>query len=602
MKTSLLRKPLACASIAALSLSAMSAFAAPTQGPAGMAFYTPPTPLPAGSHGDLIWYRTATATLPGSPAFNAWNVMYLSTDAVDAKNAVTGTVFVPKAAYTGSGQRPIITYAVGTHGLNQSCAPSLQFQAGTDYETANINAALNQGYAVLVTDNPGYTNGDTPTYLAGAAQGHAALDIVKASTQIPSSPFSASAKVGIWGFSQGGQTSAFAGQQLSTYAPTMSVVGVASGGTPGDFINSAYYLNGSTGMSFLIEAVDGLSTQYPTGIPLNSLLNANGQAAITQAESQCVFDSLFTFMNHNVTEYTTNAQTLDQLLTITSVDQTLLAQNLGGTKIPVPLYLYHGVADEFIPLEQSETLKKQYCALGTNVTYGVYPSEHIATQFQAAPTVLSWLGDRFAGVTANGTCSTTAKAPVSTANPGGGDYVVTLDKWPLAASIHLATLDQDVILPDTSTFSAEANMTSTVLSGDLAVPTFSTHLRILGLPLTVKLSVTESSPASGTSSIDKVGELHLHGHAYANLTIDSAGIAIFRIPFKCTTESPIDFPLDLDAPVSALGNGQLTFPGTTTFPPISSQGCVFNGLFTVLMSGPGQTYSYNVSPPAPTTW
>jgi len=259
MKPSLLRKPFGWTSVAALAFSAMSAFAAPTQGPSGMAFYTVPTPLPAGSHGDLIWYRTATATLAGSPAFNAWNVMYLSTDAVGVKNAVTGTVFVPKAAYTGTGQRPVITYAVGTHGLNQSCAPSLQFQGGTDYETANINAALNKGYAVLVTDNPGYTNGDTPTYLAGAAQGHAALDIVKAATQIPQSPVSASAKVGIWGFSQGGQTSAWAGQLLSSYTPNMSVVGVASGGTPGDFINSAYYLDGSTGASFLLEGIVGRS-------------------------------------------------------------------------------------------------------------------------------------------------------------------------------------------------------------------------------------------------------------------------------------------------------------------------------------------------------
>jgi len=28
---------------------------------------------------------------------------------------------------------------------------------------------------------------------------------------------------------------------------------------------------------------------------------------------------------------------------------------------------------------------------------------------------------------------------------------------------------------------------------------------------------------------------------------------------------------------------------------------LFNGLFTVLMSGPGQTYSFNVAPPAPKT-
>jgi hypothetical protein len=29
---------------------------------------------------------------------------------------------------------------------------------------------------------------------------------------------------------------------------------------------------------------------------------------------------------------------------------------------------------------------------------------------------------------------------------------------------------------------------------------------------------------------------------------------------------------------------------------------MFNSLFTTLMSGPGQQYSFNVSPPPPTTW
>jgi len=37
------------------------------KGPGGTAFYTPPTPLPAGAHGSLIWARklTGTAALRG---------------------------------------------------------------------------------------------------------------------------------------------------------------------------------------------------------------------------------------------------------------------------------------------------------------------------------------------------------------------------------------------------------------------------------------------------------------------------------------------------------------------------------------------------------
>ena len=80
--------------------------------------------------------------------------------------------------------RPIISYAVGTHGLSQNWAPSIQLENGTDYESSNINAALNRGYAVLITDNPGYTNGEVPSYMVGKAQGKRS-GIVTAALQIP---------------------------------------------------------------------------------------------------------------------------------------------------------------------------------------------------------------------------------------------------------------------------------------------------------------------------------------------------------------------------------------------------------------------------------
>ena len=71
--------------------------------------------------------------------------MYRSTDSLGAENAVTGTVIVPNGIWLGFGGRPVVSYATGTHGLQQGCAPSLQMAAGTDYESENIKAALNEG-------------------------------------------------------------------------------------------------------------------------------------------------------------------------------------------------------------------------------------------------------------------------------------------------------------------------------------------------------------------------------------------------------------------------------------------------------------------------
>ena len=591
-----LRRPALSLPLAALTLAVSSAYAAPTQGPSGIAFYNAATPT--GVHGDLISYRTATVNLgTGAPAVKAWNVQYQSTDSLGAANVVTGTVLVPTAAWTGSGDRPVISYAVGTHGLAQPCAPSLQLAGGTDYETANINAALKAGYAVLVSDYAGYTTGDTPTYLAGASQGNAVLDIVKAASQIPSVGISATAKTAVWGYSQGGQSASWAAQRHASYAPGVNLVGVAAGGVPANFLSVAKYLDGSAGASFLFGGVIGLAEQYPTAIPLDTLANANGQAAIVKGKSQCVFESLFELMNHKLSEFTVNNQTLDQLTAIPAINSVLKAQDLGADKVAVPLYQYHGKADEFIPIDQAVALKKQYCGKFSNVYFAVYPSEHIVTQFQAAPSVLTWLGDRFNGKSATSSCVTLSAEPKSTANPGGGNFVVTLDKWPLVASVNLKTLGQTVNLPTTSTFSANTDITAQRLTGQLSIPDFKSSVKIIGIGSAIGLRITPVGDATGTAVLDNQGQLHVHGMAKANISVTSvSGISVG----ECKTVTPVEFPINFDGPISSLGNGNLTFTGTTTFPQL--KGCSISAILSSVMSGAGQTYSFTVAPPAPTKY
>src|SRR5690554_850485 len=148
-----------CLLAAAIALPALPLHAAPVVGPDGMAFYTPPAS--EGAQGDLIWYRQASVKLGnGAPDARSWNLMYHSTDALGQPKVGTGTVIVLMASWRGRGDRPVSSYAVGTHGSNQSWPPSLQLAAGTDCEPADIVAAVRARYAVPISDRPGYTNGD----------------------------------------------------------------------------------------------------------------------------------------------------------------------------------------------------------------------------------------------------------------------------------------------------------------------------------------------------------------------------------------------------------------------------------------------------------
>ena len=86
--------------------------AAPVVGPSGDSFYMPPSPLPGAASGDLIWYRPAKLQLYSNIGVKAWTVLYRSQSATGAPVAVSGTVIVPTAPWTGSGRRPVVSDAM----------------------------------------------------------------------------------------------------------------------------------------------------------------------------------------------------------------------------------------------------------------------------------------------------------------------------------------------------------------------------------------------------------------------------------------------------------------------------------------------------------
>jgi hypothetical protein len=115
-------------------------------------FYTPPSPLPVGAPGDVI--RTEPSDIRLEPSgqlghyeATATRIMYLSTDAHGAPIAVTATYLEPDNPWTGSGPRPLLSYAVGTIGMGEQCAPSRLFNQGIHFSsgldiTANIEDLL----------------------------------------------------------------------------------------------------------------------------------------------------------------------------------------------------------------------------------------------------------------------------------------------------------------------------------------------------------------------------------------------------------------------------------------------------------------------------
>ncbi|GLZ31722.1 lipase [Lentzea sp. NBRC 105346] len=323
---------------------------------------------------------------------NTYEILYRSTSATGKPNAVSGMVLVPPVPWT-NGPRPVVAYAMGTQGLADQCAPSRQLQNGTEVEIAFLVQAMQKGWAVALTDYEGLGTPGTHTYAVGQSEGRALLDAARAATRLPSAGLSRNAPVGAFGYSQGGQAAAFAGELQPAYAPELNLVGVAEGGVPADLAEVARFNDGNAGSSLVFGAAAGFAAAYPE-LPLAEVLNDRGRDVIERVRNSCVVELALTAPFTRINSLTTRPDVMNE-----PPWRVRLTENtLGSVKPAVPVYLYHGTADELIPFSTGTKLRSRYCGLGADVQWTALPlAGHIVAVSVWGSNALNWLGDRFAG-------------------------------------------------------------------------------------------------------------------------------------------------------------------------------------------------------------
>jgi hypothetical protein len=239
----------------------------PKRGPAGLKFYKPPKKMPK-AHGKLIWQRKAGGVVPLKNASSTKLVLYTS-KTLDGKTvAVSGSVSVPKGKAPRGGW-PIITYAHGTTGIADKCAPSRNTAKGPahdyiSYTDGVMNDWLKAGYAVARTDYQGLGTPGLHPFLVGIPAGRSVVDIVSAAGQL-------GLKIGrkylIAGHSQGGHAALFAAGQAAGYGKGISLKGTVSYAPASHFTFQAQNLhlltspNGLTALATLL--LRGMTVSYP---------------------------------------------------------------------------------------------------------------------------------------------------------------------------------------------------------------------------------------------------------------------------------------------------------------------------------------------------
>jgi hypothetical protein len=376
-------------------------------------FYSPPQRLPE-SNGALIRARAFTAyvseiavNVKAMPVpARGWQIMYRTTDAAGHPIAVTGAVFVPYSPWPGD--RPVIGYSPGTVGPGDRCAPSYGLARGSWYESVLPVDALTAGYAVVIPDLEGMGVPTDPTYLTGSSEGHAVLDGLRAAQRLPDAALSPDTPAVLWGYSQGGHATAWAGQLQPDYAPELNLKGIAVGGLPGDL---GLVLDNveEVGLHLAAWVYLGWHQAYP-GLPWGSLLTPLGQQKMAEAQTSCEVDPDQGLLGTDNGTSVFQGLTMPDIFTANprtrSAWRSAVTQNSPGSLAPkAPVYMYGSQADEIVPYAAQRSVYHDWCQIGANVQWhDTLPLNHVGAAFAGNPAALAWITSRFAGQPSSSSC------------------------------------------------------------------------------------------------------------------------------------------------------------------------------------------------------
>lgn len=379
------------------SLTASPGASPAAQGPAGLAFYQPPAPLPAGRPGDVIWARPVANNAALPSAAQNWLVLYRSTSIAGQPVAVSGTVAIPKGTPPAGGW-PVISWTHGTTGIADICAPSRNDSTFAPRDYVNLmNASLDQwvakGYAVVKTDYEGLGTPGTHPYLVMDSESRGAVDMVRAARQVNPA---LSRDWLVMGHSQGGGAAAYTGYLGPVYGQELNLKG-------------AIAISPSSHISLLVQLAEKKPEQptdpYGTllfhsvaaaapGVNLAELLTPDGRQVDSQVESKCVGDLRNNYKIGDVMNMNADFRALNGALA-TLMD----TQN---ARPSVPVLVLQADQDEAVPKPITDLLVARYKVLGVQVDYRNYhitdkrgaASNHQATVAYSLPDAMAWAAQR----------------------------------------------------------------------------------------------------------------------------------------------------------------------------------------------------------------
>ena len=319
----------------------------------------------------------------------AYRVLYHSESIGGADIAVSGMVVVPGSTPPVGGY-PIVSWAHGTTGLGDQCAPSLEGVTSVPL----LDTLLDHGDIVAATDYEGLGTPGLPPYLVGRSEAQDVLDAARAARGLVGS--AASDEVAVVGYSQGGQAALFASQIAPTYAPELVVVGTVAA-APVTSLDELVPAGPPTATDqaavYAVMALDAWSGTYGN-LDLSSVLTPDVVRLASAITTECS-GPLATILDTTA---------VDRVFTrgwshAAGVQADVVQNEPGRAPATTPLLVVGGAQDDLIPLSTvSAFVTDSLCRNeGDTVTFVSLPDTgHGGVMLSGAGDIVQWLSSRLA--------------------------------------------------------------------------------------------------------------------------------------------------------------------------------------------------------------
>lgn len=363
-------------------------------------FYTPPDPLP-GPPGTVIRAEPLDVDLDNG---TAQRFLYVS-QRPDMSAAVSGgMVFVPTTPAPAQG-RPVLAWAHGTVGMGDACAPSRSGNPLADTDVW-LEEALRQGWVVVATDYTGLGTPGPELYLVAEAEVSDVVTSVQAVRTMPD--VNAGNRYAVWGHSQGGHTSLWAGHLAQRMAPELELVAVAAA-APAAELAEILQVQWETEVAWAIgpEALVAWTAVEPA-LPLDGVITAEGQRDYQRLANECLRAAALDALTLQVTG--------QRFFAINPLDSPPWAEFIAAQTPPplpaeVPVFMAQGTSDQVVLAAPNASLEREWCAAGSSLTtLWLGDVGHMQAAIAAGPAAIAWLAERFAGAPSSSTCG----APIPT--------------------------------------------------------------------------------------------------------------------------------------------------------------------------------------------